>query len=298
MKIKTKSAKGENMEEINLPAQFGEELRPDLIRRAVLTIQSHRKQRFGSDPEAGQKHSSKLSRRRRIDKTSYGHGISRVPRKIMSHRGTRFNWVGDLAPNTVGGRRAHPPKAEKTWSLKLNNKERKKAIRSAMSATIVEEYVKKRGHVVKDYPLVITDDIENLAKTKDIVSMLINLGLEKELERISVRKIRAGKGKSRARKYKVKKGPLFVVSKKCALLKASRNIPGVDAALVNELNAELLAPGSDYGRLTIYSRAAIERLQKEHLFSDSPGQEEVKEIKKETKKEIKKPAKKKVVKET
>ena len=49
-----------------------------------------------------------------------------------------MNWVGAFAPGTVGGRRAHPPKSEKIWSKKINKKENAKAIRSAISATLLK----------------------------------------------------------------------------------------------------------------------------------------------------------------
>ena len=77
--------------------------------------------------------------------------------------------------------------------------------------------------------------------------------MEKELERISEKTIRAGVGKNRGRPYKKKKGPLFVVSGKCNLLKAAKNVPGVDVCVVKDLNAELLAPGATPGRLTIFT---------------------------------------------
>ena len=67
--------------------------------------------------------------------------MARTPRK--NGGGGR----GAEAPNTVGGRRAHPPKAEKEWELKINSKERKKAFRSALAATAQESYVSARGHV-------------------------------------------------------------------------------------------------------------------------------------------------------
>ena len=111
----------------------------------------------------------------------YGHGISRTPRKILSRRGTQFNWQGALVPNTVGGRRAHPPKAEKNWQEKINKKERRKAIRSAMAATVNKELVAERGHVVPDnYPFVLESGLELLDKTKQIVDALKRLGFEKE----------------------------------------------------------------------------------------------------------------------
>ncbi|MBN2422519.1 50S ribosomal protein L4 [Candidatus Woesearchaeota archaeon] len=269
MKLKLMSIKGEIKGDINIPLQFNEEIRPDLIKRAVLSIQSQRRQAYGSDPEAGKKHSSKISRRRRNYKGSYGHGISRVPRKIVSRRGTRFNWIGATSPNTVGGRRAHPPKTEKNWFQKINKKEKRKALRSALAATLAKEEVINRGHLIGEkFPLIIEDDLEKMAKTKQINKFLYDVGLEKELKRICKKKIRAGRGKSRGRKYKTKKGPLFVVSQDCDLLNSSKNLPGIDIALVNNLNIELLAPGAACGRLTIYTRSAIERIENEKLFTE------------------------------
>ena len=109
--------------EKELPSQFSEAYRPDLIKRAVLSLQSRARQVYGADPQAGQRHSSELSKRRRKYRGCYGFGISRVNRKILSRRGTRFNWVGATSPQTRGGRRAHPPKAEKQFAQKINKKE-------------------------------------------------------------------------------------------------------------------------------------------------------------------------------
>src|SRR3990167_8005974 len=146
MKIGIKDAQGKKVGETNLPQQFNEEMRPDLVRRAFLVIRGHDRQPYGADPEAGMRTSAKISRRRRKYRGSYGFGISRVPRKIMSRRGTRMNWVGAFAPGMVGGRRAHPPKSEKIQHKKINEKERIKAIRSAISATVSKDVVAKRGH--------------------------------------------------------------------------------------------------------------------------------------------------------
>ncbi|MBI3026817.1 50S ribosomal protein L4 [Candidatus Woesearchaeota archaeon] len=260
----TKSKVGE----IELPSQFYEEFRPDIIQRAVLSIQSRKRQSYAASPLAGKRASAKLSRRRRDYKGSYGFGISRVPRKIMTKRGTRMNWVGAFAPGTVGGRRAHPPKSEKLWELKINTKERLKAIRSAISSTILRDLVTARGHILpKEYPFVLDDKFESLNKTKDVTDILVKLGFESELERANIKKVRAGKGKARGRKYKKRKGPLIVVSEASKLSKAFANIPGVDVASVRSLNAELLAPGAKAGRLTLWTVGAINTLQKEDLFN-------------------------------
>lgn len=250
-----------------LPLQFSEAVRPDLIKRAVLALQSHRRQVYGADPRAGKKASAVLSRRRRKYKGSYGKGISRVPRKTMNRRGMQMSWTGAFAPGTIGGRRAHPPTAEKILELKINDKERLKAIRSALSATVNKGIVASRGHEVPaGYPFILSDDFESLNKTKDVVSYLDGIGLSKELERGSKKTVRAGKGKMRGRKYRKSKGPLLVVSDSCSAVKAAKGIPGVDIAVVSKVNVELLAPGTHAGRLTLFTKKAIEKMDKEMLF--------------------------------
>jgi len=99
---------------IKLPEQFQEDIRPDLLKRAFLAIMSHLRQGYGTAPDAGKRQSVEISKQRHDYRGSYGHGISRVPRKIMSRRGTRMNWQGAFAPGTVGGRQAHPPKIRKS----------------------------------------------------------------------------------------------------------------------------------------------------------------------------------------
>lgn len=253
--------------EIKLPEQFSEEYRPDLIARAVLAIQSNKRQPYGASPNAGQRHSAKLSRRRRKYKTAYGHGISRVPRKIMSRSGARFNWVGAVAPGTVGGRQAHPPKPVKLWSKKINDKERLKAIRSAISATMIKGIVEARNHILPDnFPFIIDDGFSSIQKTKNVFQALKALGFEKELERGKIKKVRHGKGKMRGRKYSKRKSVLIVATRDSKILKSARNIPGIDAVDIKNLNAELLAPGTKPGRLTLWTKSAIGQLEKEKLF--------------------------------
>lgn len=257
---------GKKLRSVELPSQFNEEIRSDLIKRAVLVVQSNNRQPYGAFPQAGMRQSVEVSKRRRKYRTSYGHGISRVPRKVLWRRGRQFGWVGAFAPGTVGGRRAHPPKSEKIWSLDINIKEKRKAIRSALAATLNENLVKKRGHIFKNLVPVIESKAEELGKTKDILNMLNKLGLEKEISRVKQKTVRAGIGKIRGRPYKNKKGPLIVVSSECKLSKSAANIPGIDVSVVNKLNAELLAPGCAPGRLTIFTEKAIESMSKENLF--------------------------------
>jgi large subunit ribosomal protein L4e len=265
MKILDKEGKEKG--NIELPEQFNEEIRKDLIKRAAEVIEANRRQPYGAKAEAGMRASAELSRRRHDYRGSYGHGISRVPRKIMSRNGTRMNWVGAVVPGTVGGRRAHPPKATKIFKKSMNDKERKKAIRSALTACFDKVLVKEKGHITpENYPFIIEDGFEKLEKTKDVKKALESIGLKDEIKRTSVKKIRAGKGKLRGRKYKTKKGPLFVVGKDCRLLKASSNILGVDIVNVKNINCDLLAPGKMAGRLTLFTENSIKELKEKKLF--------------------------------
>jgi len=286
-----------------LPVQFSEQIRWDLIQRAVISLQCERRQAYGVKHGAGLRQVSEVSRRRRDYKGTYGAGISRVPRKIMSRNGTRMNWVGAIAPGTVGGRQAHPPSAERNWSQKINEKENRKAIRCAISATVVSELTKRRGHLVpKEFPFLIDNRIEAVSKTKEVENILNRLGFIHELERTAKSSIRSGSGKHRGRKYHNKIGPLFVVSQNCPLVKSAANIPGVNVVQVQNLNAELLAPGCHAGRLTLWSEGAVDVLAKQGLFMDDyQGPKQIKEIKvvtreqKQPKKEVKaKPVKKEI----
>ncbi|MFH1065040.1 MAG: 50S ribosomal protein L4 [Nanoarchaeota archaeon] len=265
MKADVLSLDGKKQKDITLPTQFDEEFRPDVIKRAVIAIQANKRQAYGAKQEAGERASARLSRRRRHYRGSYGKGISRIQRKVMSRRGAHINMVGAFTPGTRGGRKGHPPKATKIWTQKVNLKERRLAIRSAIAATANKEIVELRATFSK-VPVIVVEALESLAKTKDVEALLLKLGMELEVARIKKTKIRAGRGKTRGRKYKHKSSVLFVVSGKCNLQNAAKNLQGIRVSPVNSLNAELLAPGAVAGRLTIWSEKAIEKMQKEKLF--------------------------------
>lgn len=264
---------------IDLPMQFEEEIRPDLIKRAFLSIQSSSRQTYGAFPEAGKRQYANLSRRRRDYKATYGKGISRAPRKILVKRGSQFIWVGAFAPGAVSGRRAHPPKASRIFIQEINRKENQKAIRSAIAASASQEYVKLRGHRFSTVPIIFEDHIESIIKSKDFYNLMIKIGLNEELSRLNEKSIRPGKGKNRGRRYMKKTGPLVVVSKQCPLMNASKNMEGFEFVTINNLNAYLLAPGGHAGRLIIWSKSAIEKLKSESLFmSNKPKNNQKKEI--------------------
>jgi len=242
---------GKKVGRVKLPSTFNTSLRPDVIKKAVVTIQTHRIQPQGRDLMAG--------KRTTAESWGVGHGMARIPRLKGSRRAA-------LAPGTVGGRQAHPPVAEKKIRKKIPKKEKRLALFSAIAATAMKEIVSKRGHIidsVPDLPLIVTDDLQSLKRTQEVKEAFISLGVWPDVYRVKENiKIRAGRGKMRGRRKKVGVGPLIVISKNEGILEAARNLPGVDVAYVKDLNPELLAPGTHPGRLTVWTKSSIEELRR------------------------------------
>lgn len=235
---------------VELPEVFMTPFRPDVIKRVVIAIQSHRIQPKGRDLYAG--------KRTTAESWGVGYGLARIPRLGTGR--------AKFAPGTVSGRLAHPPVAEKKIYKKIPKKEKRLALFSAIAATARKEIVEARGHIIDNVPalpLIVTDDLESIKKARDLKNTLINLGVWPDIERVmnSV-KVRSGKGKMRGRRLKKAVGPLIVVSRDMGIFKASRNFPGVDIVKAKDLNPEVLAPGTHPGRLTIWTISSIEYLRK------------------------------------
>lgn len=261
MKVDVLNLQGKAVGNIELPEVFNEQFRPDLIKRAVLALQSQRRQPYGPDALSGLRTAAHYHGRRRTRWTMMMRDLARLPR--LHATSPHLTWRARKAPQAVKGRRAHPPKVEKVWYQKINKKERKLALRSAIAATANKEIVKRRGHRVdeiKELPLIVKDDVESVKKTKGVEKLLISLRLEDELRRSRIKKVRVGKGKMRTRKYKRRIGPLIVISKDGGIGKACKNLPGINVQNVKNISVEDLAPGSSPGRLTIWSKSSIQKL--------------------------------------
>ena len=253
---------------VSLPESFNSEIRTDLVKLAIASARANRRQAYGSNrhggkrkPMSGMKHS--------VEWWGKGRGVSRVMRRTGQRRAAQN-------PHTLGGRRAHGPKVEKDWSRKLNRTERRLARNSALTATTDVSMVSGRGHRFADeissLPIILGDYSENGKKidieafnlsggTRKVSAIFEALGLGEDLRRASNgRKIRAGKATMRGRVHKTPKSVLLVVANKDGLAKAARNLPGVDVVAAKDLSAEHLAPGGDLGRLTVFTKAAVEAL--------------------------------------
>jgi large subunit ribosomal protein L4e len=250
MKVTIYSVNGEKAGQAELPIQFSEPVRFDLIKRAVLSVHSKKRQAYGADPRAGTKQGDATSKRRKRYKTTYGTGTSRIKRKYSFHRGRQFGWIGAFVANAVSGRKAFPPQAEKILVENINKKETRKAVRSSLAANV--ENLK-----------ILDDKFMNLKKTKEVQKLLEKLGLKEEIKKSKDRKIRAGKGSSRGRKYIVRKNALIVVVKD---IRAAKNIAGVDVVNVKKLNANILCPGIKPRRNMLITKEAIEMMKTEELY--------------------------------
>ena len=122
-----------------------------------------------------------------------------------------------------------PLKTWRRWHRRVNIKQRRQAIASALAASAVVPLVMARGHRIEqvlEVPMVVEDKLENYEKTKDIIAALKRLKLMTDVEKVKTTKVyRSGKGKMRNRRYKLRKGPLFVhLNENPKLIKAVRNI--------------------------------------------------------------------------
>ena len=260
MKAKILDIQGKEKGNIDLPKCFSEKIREDIVAK-VLEVKKTQ-QPYSPSPVGGKQHSAsgKIRHLRHVWKSGYGRGRSRIPRKIMSRRGSQFNWVGAEVPNVRGGRRAHPPKILSMMNFKkINKKEMKIALVSALSATtnleiISKKYSRLNNKKISELPLIVETKISSL-KTKDLISSLKKI-LGKELFEIAIKKkkVRSGKGKMRGRKYKSSAGMLLVIGENEKL-----KTNAFDVKNVKSLSVVDLAKGG-LGRLTIYTEDAIKNL--------------------------------------
>ena len=128
---------------------------------------------------------------------------------------------------------------EKNHHEKINIKERRFAIRSAVAATTDKEIVENRGHELGDLeqvPIIVEDDLESVKTTKQTREIFESLGVYDDIIRAKEgKRIRAGRGKTRGRKYKKVTGPLVVVGEDKGISLGARNHSGVDVVVVDKV---------------------------------------------------------------
>ncbi len=254
MKAALLDIQGKKKADIQLPAFFDMPIREDLVMKYVEAMRVG--QPYGLNPKAGRRHvaSGIISHKRHDWKGQYGKGISRVPRKIMMRRGMHFTWVGAENSGARGGRRPHGPKPY-FGEKKINKKEAQLAFQSAFAATAQAAYLEQRYASVKKVPMALPLIVDSLdkKKTKELLAFITTV--TGSLAPIAIReaRVRAGKGKSRGRKYKVNAGLLLVTGKDEDI-----KFTGIQVRTVEDVVIADLYP---LGRLVMYTQKALEELK-------------------------------------
>jgi len=260
MKAKLFDKSGKEKGSVDLPKCFSGKVRADVLLKVFEAQKGIHAQAYGAKEGAGAQYSaSGISKKKRHDwKATYGKGISRVPRKVMSRHGASFNWIGATVSNTRGGRRPHAPRALKNLIKKINKKELLLAFCSALSGSRDakagrDEGASPSGRAGRAGGGVVFDGGVLDLKSKDFVVLMKTVFGDAKVWK--VKSVRAGKGKMRGRKYKSNAGLLFVVGDDEVMKRK-----GIEVVCVSDLVVRDLTLNGVVGRLVCYSEKAVGEL--------------------------------------
>lgn len=239
---------------VTLPAVFKAPIRPDIVSFVHTNMAKNKRQAYSVSEKAGHQTSA--------ESWGTGRAVARIPR--VSGGGTHRAGQAAFGNMCRGGRMFAPTKTWRKWHIKTNQNQKRFATASALAASALPALVLARGHRIEqvpEVPLVVADKTENLLKTKDAVELLVSLNAYADVMKVSnSRKIRAGIGKIRNRRHRQRRGPLVVYNEDHGIVKAFRNLPGVELACVHQLNLLQLAPGGHIGRFVIWTQSAFAAL--------------------------------------
>jgi len=240
--------------EVTLPAVMTAPLRPDIVQFVHTNMNKNKRQAYAVSVHAG----------RQVSAASWGTGraVARIPR--VGGGGTSRSGQGAFGNMCRGGRMFNPTKTWRKWTRKINTTQKRFAVASALAASAIPALVMARGHRidnVPEVPLVLENAIESAKKTSQAKEILAAVGAYDDVEKAAAsKKIRAGKGKARNRRYVMRRGPLIIYSNNDGVEQAFRNLPGVELCNVDRLNLLQLAPGGHLGRFCVWSQSALESL--------------------------------------
>merc|ERR1712038_368512 len=237
-----------------LPAVFRAPVRPDIVSLMHNNIAKNKRQPYCVSEPAGHQTSA--------ESWGTGRAVSRIPR--VRGGGTHRSGQAAFGNMCRGGRMFAPLKTWRRWHKRCNINQRRYAMTSAIAATGVPALIMAKGHKVDEVPeipLVVSNAAQEYKKTKQAVDLLKQLGAWDDVKRVyATRRMRAGRGKSRDRKHVQKLGPAIIYAQDNGIVRAFRNIPGVEVLDVNNLNVLRLAPGGHVGRFLIFTEDAFKAL--------------------------------------
>ncbi|XP_045464552.1 60S ribosomal protein L4-like [Harmonia axyridis] len=233
-----------------LPAVFKAPIRPDIVSFV------HHRQPYSVSEKAGHQTSA--------ESWGTGRAVARIP--CDRGGGTHRSGQGAFGNMCRGGRMFATTKPWRRWHRRINIKQKRNALVAAIAVSGVPALVMSKGHVIEqvpEFPLVVSDNIQRISKTKEAAAFLRNIKAFGDVEKVyQSQRMRAGKGKMRNRRRIQRKGPLIVFQKDDGIKKAFRNIPGVELVNVEKLNLLKLAPGGLVCRFVIWSESSFKRLDK------------------------------------
>jgi len=249
--VNVRSASGEASTSLPLPAVLTAPIRLDVVAQVHKSLAKNRRQPYSVSEKAGHQTSA--------ESWGTGRAVARIPR--VGGSGTHRSGQAAFGNMCRGGRMFAPTKTWRKWHVKVNQNQRRFATVSALAASALPSLVLARGHrieEIEEVPLVISSEAESLKKTKEAVTLLKTLKAYSDVVKVSnSRKLRAGKGKLRNRRYRQRRGPLVVFNEDNGIVKAFRNLPGVELVNVRRLNVLQLAPGGHLGRFVIWTEGAF-----------------------------------------
>jgi len=238
-----------------LPDVMQSPLRPDLVRYIHTSVSKNRRQAISVGAKVGYETAA--------ESWGTGRAVARIPRAPGG--GTHRAGQGAFGNMCRGGGMFCPTKTWRRWHRRVNVTQKRHAVATALAASSLPALVMARGHrigEIPELPLIVNNDFEKCNKTKDAIKTLKSLGCGEELQRVlDSKKIRAGKGKMRNRRYTMRCGPLVIYKEDNGITRALRNIPGVEMACVTRLNILRLAPGGHFGRFVIWTESAFKALK-------------------------------------
>ncbi|KAI8788984.1 60S ribosomal protein L4 [Biomphalaria glabrata] len=253
--ISVHNEKGETTEQtISLPAVFKAPIRPDIVNAVHFQMLKNTRHPYAVSVKAGHQTSA--------ESWGTGRAVARIPR--VRGGGTHRSGQGAFGNMCRGGRMFAPTKTWRRWYRKINTNQRRYAITSAIAATGVPALVMSKGHRIEEIPevpLVVSDKVEEIKKTKEAVQVLKKLKAWSDIEKVyNSKRFRAGRGKMRNRRRIQRRGPLVIYNKDNGITRAFRNIPGITLISVDRLNLLKVAPGGHVGRFCIWTESAFKRL--------------------------------------
>jgi large subunit ribosomal protein L4e len=258
---------GEVSGQVTLPAVFKAPIRPDVVHFVHSNMAKNSRQPYAVHKHAGHQTSA--------ESWGTGRAVSRIPR--VRGGGTHRSGQAAFGNMCRGGRMFAPTKTWRKWHHRINQKQRRFAICSALAASSIPSLLMARGHKIEqvpEVPVVCTNAIESLTKTKAAVALLKQLNAYDDVEKCqNSKQIRAGKGKMRNRRYVMRRGPLVIYNEDHGIKQAFRNLPGVELISVDRLNLLKLSPGSHLGRFCIWSEGAFQKLDAIYGTSRIPSTE-------------------------